>query len=389
MRLFFILVFVIFSSLWFQAQAQVLIPGPVSEYDFNEFDWQDFINEENVQKHIDFRNQRFHFFGAGLNVLTGLNLSKLDLIRIELELDLYKQGIKSGLSAEEIQRAEEAIRIHWESVSRIENQIRFWAGLGGSDEGLTTKAIIPAGKSDYYNEVWELYKGDQEVIFNMVEKKDKALYEALGGSDEVYAAFIVPYVERYAGKIGGLAQEYSSSLESAYKGKEEFSAVNVMHLIEMYSDSLKIYNCFKENFKDWEGEAQQRGLEGAIKVWHTQQGLLGMNSFVETYENYKMEYGYRFSADFVVANVFQFREAPEEVRLRMIDFYRNDIFNNEKIKASQDRVSLKSRVNALIGLNYMNALNEEEKRIFNWALEQGIIRNPNKNSFFGSARPLP
>ena len=386
-KLFFFIVF--FFSLSSVPSQAVLIEYPIN-LNMDQFDWQTFSNKENVQEYIDFRNETFREIGADF-IISGLNLDKLDLVRLEQELALYRRGIKTGLSESDIAMAEEAIRIHWESVSGIESQMRFWAGLGGSDEGLTTKAIIPAGKSDYYNEVWELYKGDQELIFNMVEKKDKALYEALGGSDEVYAAFIVPYVERYAGKIGGLAQEYSNSLESAYKGKEEFSAVNVMHLIEMYSDSLKIHNCFKENFKGWSVGEQQRGLEGAIKDWHTIQGIFGMNSFVETYKNYKKEYGSSFEADSVAANLFKFRKAPEEVQKRMIDFYRYDIFNNEKIKASQDRVSLRARVNALIGLNYMNALNEEEKRIFNQALEKGIISNPNKNpnSFFGFARPLP
>ena len=131
MRLFFILIFLFFSSALFQVQAQVLIPGSVFEYDFNQFDWQAFSAKKNIQKYIDFRNQRFHFFGAGLNALTGLNLGKLDLIRIEQELELYKQGIKPGLLAEEIRQAEEAIRLHRESINNIEAQIRGYAGVRG------------------------------------------------------------------------------------------------------------------------------------------------------------------------------------------------------------------------------------------------------------------
>ena len=386
-QLFFAPIFLF--SLVFQIQAQVLIQGPVFEYDFDQFDWQAFINEENIQKHIDFRSRRFHYFGAGPNVLTGLNLGKLDLIRIEQELELYKRGIKTGLPID-IREAEEAIRLHWESVGSIENQMRFWAGLGGLDEGFAIQALIER-EMDYRKGAWELYKGDHEIVFNMVEKKDKALYEALGGNDEAYAGFISPYVERYTEKMGGLAEEYSNSLELAYEGKAKLNTADVDYLVNMYSDSLKIYNCFKENFEGWTGKTQQRGLEEAIKGWHTQQGIFGMNSFVETYKNYKEEYGNRFKIGSVAGNLFKFRKAPEEVRIRMIDFYRNDIWNNEEFKASKARVHLKARVNALIGLNYMNALNEEERRVFNRALEEGIISNPNKNpsSFFGFARPLP
>ena len=389
MKLFFALIFLFFSSALFQVQAQVLIPGPVSEYDFNQFDWQAFSNTENVQKYIDFRNETFSDLGTDF-IISGLNLDKLDLIRIEQELALYKRGIKTGLSGNDIAMAEEAISRHWESLNDIEAWIKGSAELGAVKNLEVTPLEIKRAE-DYRKRAWELYKGDQEIIFNMVEKKDKALYEALGASDEAYAGFISPYVERYTAKIEGLAQVYYSSLESAYEGKAKFNTGNVDHLVNMYSDSLKIYNCFKDNFKGWSVGTHQRDLGEAIKDWHAHQGLLGMNSFIETYKNYKEEYGSRFSVTRSVANVFQFKEAPEEVRTRMIDFYRNDIFNNEKIKAAQDEVSLRARVNALIGLNYMNALNEEERRIFNKAIEQGIISNPNKNpnSFFGFSRPLP
>ena len=290
------------------------------------------------------------------------------------------------------QQAEEAIRLHWENVRNIEGQIRGYAGLEAMKG---EKIVIPmqgmGAIEDYRKRVWELYKGDHEIVFNMVEKKDKALYEAFGGNDEAYAGFISPYVERYTAKMGGLAEEYSNSLGLAYEGKVEFDAVNVMRLIEMYSDSLEIHNCFKENFTGWAGGTRQRSLEGAIKAWHTQQGLLGMDSFVETYKNYKKEYGSSFKIGSVAGNLFKFRKAPEEVRIRMIDFYRNDIWNNEEFKASKEKTHLKACVNALIGLNFMNALNEEERKFFNRALEEGIIINPGKgpNSFFGFARPFP
>ena len=391
MRLFFVLVFLIFSSVFFQQiQAQVLIQGPVFEYDFDQFDWRAFIQEENIQKHIDFRNRRFHYLGVGPNVLTDLNLGKLDLIRLELELDLYKQGIKQDLSEYEIQQAEEAIRLHWENVRNIEDQIRGYAGFEAAGEVQVATLMQEAGIEDYRKGVWELYKGDQEIVFNMVEKKDKALYEALGGNDEAYAGLISPYVERYTAKMEELGYGYSDSLELAYAGKAEFNTADVDYLVKMYSDSLKIHNCFKENFKGWTRGAEQRGLEGVIKSWHAKQGLLGMDSFVETYKHYKEEYGTSFEIGSVAANLFNFRKAPEEVRERMIDFYRNDIWNNEEFKVSKEKTHLKARVNALIGLNFMNALNEEERKFFNRALEEGIIirSNKNPNAIFGFARPL-
>ncbi|MCZ0933252.1 MAG: hypothetical protein OXJ52_08895, partial [Oligoflexia bacterium] len=316
MRLFFIFLF--FYSALFQAQAQVLIEYPINQ-NMDQFDWQAFIDEENVRKHIDFRRQTLEYVGPA-RIITGLNLDKLDLIRLEIELDLYKQGRKRGLSGYKIEQAEEAIRLHWENVGNIENQIRAYAGLGvvrAGDIGTITESLqrgVIDATEDYRLGAWELYKGDRDVVFNMVEKMDKGLYEDLDGNDEVYAGFIAPYVERYTAKMGGLAQEYYNSLGLAYEGKAELDGVNVMRLIEMYSDSLEIHNCFKENFKFWTGGAEQRALEGAIKGWHTQQGLLGMNSFVETYKNYKEEYGTSFKIDSVAANLFKFTEAPEEVR---------------------------------------------------------------------------
>ena len=261
MKLFFSLIFFIFSSALFQVQAQVLIEYPINQ-NMDRFDWQAFIQEENIQKHIDFRNQGFHYLGVGPNVLTDLNLGKLDLIRIELELELYKQGIKQGLSGYEIQQAEEAIRLHWENVRNIEGQIRGYAGLEATIAGDKIEFIPMQGAGnieDYRKGAWELYKGDHEVVFNMVEKKDKALYEALGGNDEAYAGFISPYVEKYTAKMEELGQEYYSSLKSAYEGKVEFDGVNVMRLIEMYSDSLEIHSCFKENFTGWAGGAERFG----------------------------------------------------------------------------------------------------------------------------------
>ena len=79
MKLFYILIFLVFSSVSFQVQGQGFIPGPSLEY---KFDWSTFINKENIQKRIEFRNQSFKYFG--LIDVPYINLAKLDLLRIEL-----------------------------------------------------------------------------------------------------------------------------------------------------------------------------------------------------------------------------------------------------------------------------------------------------------------
>ena len=84
----------------------------------DQFNWSDFINEKNIQKHIDFRNQRFNLYGAKINALTGLNIAKIQLLRIEQELDLYRQEIKTGLHVD-IGEAERAIQSHWSNISLV------------------------------------------------------------------------------------------------------------------------------------------------------------------------------------------------------------------------------------------------------------------------------
>ena len=87
--------------------------------------------------------------------------------------------------------------------------------------------------------------------------------------------------------------------------------------------------------------------------------------------------------------MYTFTEAPDEVKEKILKFYRDDILHNEDFKASKDYNQIGARVNALIGLKYFNALNAEEEKLFNKALEMGIIRNPRKGAFLSSGRPLP
>ena len=200
--------FLLFSAFSVQIQAQVLI-----EYEFvqdmDQFDWSTFSNIESVKKQIDFENEIFNLVGPGF-IISGLNIGKSDLIRLEQELDLYRQGIKTGLSSDSIKLAEQAITLHWDNINNIEAQIKAYAGLG--IEGLPQKLPTNGSVEDYYHGVWELHEGDHKVVFNMVEKKDQALYNAFGGNDEEYARFIAPYVKRQMERIGGTAGAYWSSL---------------------------------------------------------------------------------------------------------------------------------------------------------------------------------
>ena len=75
MRLFFILISLFFSCSLFQVQAQVLIEYPINQ-NMDQFDWQAFSDQENVQKYIDFRSQSLKFFGLD-SVITGWNFRDL------------------------------------------------------------------------------------------------------------------------------------------------------------------------------------------------------------------------------------------------------------------------------------------------------------------------
>jgi len=89
--------------------------------------------------------------------------------------------------------------------------------------------------------------------------------------------------------------------------------------------------------------------------------------------------------------LFEFYDAPISVKERIGVFLREDILNNEEfIKADIDDLQrLAARVNALIGLNYLNVATSEEQELYNKAIEQGIIRYNNIHSFSGSFVPLP
>ena len=405
MKLLFSFIFLLFSSLSFYTQAQVLIEYEIAK-DMNQFDWSAFSNKANVQEHIDFRNQRFNLLGAKVNTITGLKWNKLDLVRIEQELGLYKQGIKTGLSAEMIQAAEKAIALYWESVNSIADQIKAQAGLAEGLVDVITPATPMVGKTEeYYNGAWELHKGDHEVVFNMVEKKDEALYKAFGENDEAYAEFIAPYVQKYMQKMGETAKIYYDSLgdeldyemtikyrsrmvyTDEYEYKEfdtTFKDFNFIKLKEIYLNSVEIYNCFTKNFKEPVGVNQQR-LMNSIYDWHTNQALLAMNSRIEDYKIY----GKETKPNVVAYSFFKFYDAPIEVKEKIGDFLRNDILNNEDFIGSQERFILKGRVNALIGLNYLGVATPEEQELYNKAIEQGVINYNSTHSFSGKPLPLP
>ena len=326
----------------------------------DQFDWSAFSNKKTIKENINFRDEIFKSLGAGSFIITSMNIDKLDLVTLDQELVLYKSGIKQGLSEEEIKSAEEAIELYRENILNIESQIQSLAGLGDPAVALTDKKKREA----YRNSAWELYKGDHEIIFNMVEKKDENLYKILGSNDEVYAGFIAPYVESGTKRIAEKARVHYDSLQSAYTGKTTLNKNNIGSLYNMYSGSLEIYNCFKKNFKNPVGVGQQN-LEAVIEAWHTTQGLLGVDSFIGSYR-----YGFAESPGSIVRNLYIFRDAPEEVKSKVVDFYRNEIWNEEL------NLSYKYRLYALKGLKYFGALNAEEEEVFNKALEEGIFENP-------------
>ena len=385
MKWFFSL-FLFFSSL--SLQAQVLIEYPIN-LNMDQFDWSAFSDSKNIQEYIDFRNETFDTLGAKFFTISGINIDKSQLIEIEKELALYKQEIKTDLRID-IEEAEKAIQFHWENIRSIENQIQTYAGLGVSVEGLEGITAVPMiGEAKVYrNAVWDLYQGDYKIVFNMVEKKDEGLYELLGGDDEAYARFILPYVEKYMEKIEGTAKDYFASLQSAYDTESSFNTDDIASLKEMYSGSLEIYNCFNENFKNPKGEGQQ-ALMGAIETWHTKQGLLGADSLIKTYENYGME----ANPGAVVRSLWEFDDAPDEVKAKIGIFLRKDILNNEDFINTEDRKRLGARVEALVGLKYLGILNPEEEKMFNEAIKAGIIRNLGKgikgDVLSSFDRPLP
>ena len=394
MKLLFSFIFLLFSSLSFHTQARVLIKYEVAK-DMNQFDWSAFSNKENIKTQIDFEQQMFELLGPDSTII-GLNIGKSDLIRLEQELELYKRGIKTGLSAEMIQAAEEAIALHWENVNNIENQIKAHAGLVEGLVDVITPATPMVGKTEeYYNGAWELHKGDHEVVFNMVEKKDEALYKAFGENDEAYAEFIAPYVQKYMQKMGETAKIYYDSLggeldyEIPIKSghgsiKATFKGLNLTNLIKIYLNSVEIYKCFTKNFKDPVGVNQQR-LMNSIYDWHTNQALLGMNGRIEAYKTYGIE----TRPNAVAMQLFKFYDAPIEVKEKIGDFLRNDILTNPEFINTDNRWKLQARADALIGLNYLGVATPEEHELYNKAIEQKIINYNSTHSFSSKPLPLP
>ena len=366
--------FIAFSILSFQAQAQVIVPGPIFEYDFNKFDWKSFIKPENIQEYTGFRNEVFEDIGADF-IITYLSSDKSDLSRLEQELELYKQGIKQGLSFEEIQQAEEAIKLHRDGISSIEKNILdrgFNINLIGTDRNITLK------EQDYLLAVKKLYQEDHKIVFDMVEKTDQNLYSALGSSDSAYAKMILPQVEQYTQQMGSITQSYYDSLLSAYQARAPLNKKKVAELLSMHSNSLVIYKCFLKNFQNPTDKYQQQ-LKQTIENWYADQSALGANSLIETYK----VYGLDSNPSSIVYSLNDFRAAPKEITDKIAEFYRKEIINNEGFINTDNRRKLGARVNALIGLKYFGVINEEEQELFNRALEQGVITISSPNSFFG------
>ena len=375
-RLFFTFVFLIFSFLSIQSQAQVLIKQSISE-NMDLFDWQAFIDKENIQKNIGFRNQGFNLFGANINILDRLNFDKLDLVQLEKELELYKQGVKRALSSEDIQRAEEAIKLYRDNIEIIENAIL----EQGFKAGFITEATPTA--QAYRKAIQELYQTDHEIVFNLVEKTDKRLFSALGANDEAYAKLILPQVDQYAKKMGKITQSYYDSLWSADQN-QDLSVKNMDHLIDTHSSSLQIYNCFKKNFKNPVGE-HQIALMNTIGNWYGQQSALGAKGLIEAYTK-----GIVSNPWFVVSKLHRFTSAPQGVKVMIAEFYRKDILNNKDFINTDEQRKLGARVDALLGLKYLGFLNNEEQQLFDRALSAGVIEKVGKGNYFsGSSRPLP
>ena len=375
--------FVALFVLSFQAQAQVLIEYPINQ-NMDLFDWEAFIDKETIQQRIDFENKIFNLLGPD-SVINGLNLGKSDLTRLEQELELYKQGIKQGLSFEEIQQAEEAIKLYRDGISSIENTIleQGFNNFIDSNENITPTA------QDYLSAVKELYQGDHKIIFDMVEKTDQNLYSALGSSDSAYAKMILPQVKQYTQQMGAIAQNYYNSLASS-DNPTEWHRDNIKILTDMYSDSLTIYRCFLKNFQNPTDKYQQQ-LKQTIEDWYEQQSQWGASALIGTYKKQTQE---KINSFFVVSELNKFEsDTPSNIKAMIADFYKNDIINNPEFQNTEESYKLGSRVDALVGLKYLGVLDEdgyqEELKLFKKALKAGIIKEVDKNSYFTFSYPLP
>ena len=387
MKVLFSFVFLFFLS--FQTQARNLIEHSIRWNNMSEFDWEAFSNKENIQNHIDNRNEIFDSSGKS-PIIFGLD--KIHLVRIEQELELYKRDIKKDLSSETIQKTEQTIAFYWEYLNRMENQIKTHAGLIGLAslaDSVDTMTIKEANKKKYYNGTWELYTQDYEIVFDMLEKKDQALYEDLGSNDEAYTEFIAPYVERYLQKMRETAQAYYNSLGGevdykiplksynngtifrVYLKKETtFKDFNVTKLIDMYENSLELYNSFIKNFTKSTGEyhiqAHQKKLMRVIEGWYMEQSSLAAKARIEAYTTY----GIDIRPNTITYGLGYFYDAPLEVKEEIALFLREDILNNEKFINTDDETLLRSRVNAIESLNDLNVATDEEVALYKAIKEQ-------------------
>ena len=376
-----IAVVLLFSS--FLLSAQVLIPGSPKNYDFNKFDWQTFSDPVNVEEYI--ASTRDDFRLSGSHISWELNFDKEDLVRIEQELDLYKKGIKLGLSEVKIDMAEEAIRKHWENIEEIEEQILVYAGLKKADREFRTQVMYNRRKDVRgFNEgLLELYEGDHEVLFDLVEKTDENLYQkVLKGDDEAYAQLILPQVEKYTEKMNTMAEAYYNSILSLHQEQAPLDKKKVANFLTVSEGSLTIYNCFLKNFENPTGEYQKK-LKSVIENWYEEQSYLGASSLIETYKFY----GYEANPSAIAYSLNDFRYAPIELREEIAEFYRREFIHNEEFINAVDSRSLGARVNALIGLKYFGVINDEELALFNRAIEQGVIE-PLENSYRGRHKPI-
>ena len=414
MKLLFSFIFLFFLSFQAQAQALRLIEyyHNTSNFDWSalteknvfqkhieyrnhsmdQFDWEVFTNKEILQKNIDYRNEMFNDQWAGVSII--FSVDKVYLVRIEQELELYKMGIKTGLSDEIIQLAEETIALHWENLNRIENQTKSFAGLRGSIDVIAMEKV-DITKTDFYKGTWELYTADYETVFNMVKKGDKALYKALASNDEFYVKFITPYVKKHLKKMQDTAEAYYNSLDGELNYKTSrgtnrtylegpFKNINVWNLTDMYLNSFKIKKSFVENFKTPIGKYQKE-LMKAIEDWHVHLAFLGADSRIASYKVYKMN----VNPNFIVTKLYKFYDAPVEVKEKIAVFLRNDILYNEKFINTDVGRLLRARVDALINLNYLNVATAEEQKLYKESIEQGIIRYNSTHSFSARNLPLP
>ena len=376
----------LFLLLSFQVQAQVLV-----EYD-QDIDipyWQNFISEEHTQSLINYRNKKLSFYGSNLSTIDTLNIAKSDLVRLEQELGLYKQDIKSGLFMVEINKAEEVINRHWENIRNIEEQFQFRAGLKTpTDEDELIRMVKQAAENvvGFNQGMWELYNKDHQILFDLVEKTDENLYKnVLSGDDEAYAQLILPQVEKYTEKTNVMAEAYYNSLSSDYLKQAPLDKFKIADLLKVMDNSLTIYECFLKNFQNNPTGEYQKELKQVIETWYGQQSEWGANSLMEAYKTYGEA---DVNPNFIAIELNGFRDAPQETVDEIVKFYRENFIYNEDFINAKDISRLGARVDALIGLKYFDALNKEEENLFKKAIEQGVIRPARENSYFGFGEPI-